>query len=100
MVGAAFAGKFDATDGRVDYVVADPTLSGNGIGAGVCSGVARYLLEQGYKTVTLNTDDWRMPAIETYRKLGFEPVLFRDDMKARWDAVDARRLKVRGRATC
>jgi predicted dehydrogenase/ribosomal protein S18 acetylase RimI-like enzyme len=94
VVGAAFAGRFDATDGRIDYVVADPTLSGNGIGVGVCTGVTRYLLEKGYETVTLDTDAWRMPAIETYRKLGFEPVLFREDMKSRWDAVKGRHAKV------
>ena len=99
VVGAAFAGRFDDTDGRIDYVVADPNLRGNGIGVGVCTGVTKYLLEQGYETVTLHTDDWRMPAIETYRKLGFEPVLFREDMKARWGAVEARRAKVRSRAT-
>ena len=98
VVGAAFAGRFDDTDGRIDYVVADPNLRGNGIGVGVCTGVTKYLLERGYQTVTLHTDDWRMPAIETYQKLGFEPVLFREDMKARWDAVEARRTKVRARA--
>ena len=99
VVGAAFAGRFDDADGRIDYVVADPNLSGNGIGVGVCTGVMKYLLQMGYQTVTLHTDDWRMPAIGTYLKLGFEPVLFREDMKSRWDAVEARRAKVRARAT-
>ena len=90
IVGAAFAGRGDETAGRIDFVVADPKLSGNGIGYAVCAGVTRHLLENGYENVILMTDDWRLPAVSTYLKLGFEPVFHRDDMEKPWDAMHAR----------
>ncbi len=90
IVGAAFAGREDETAGRIDFVIADPKLSGNGIGYAVCAGVTRHLLENGYENVILMTDDWRLPAVSTYLKLGFEPVFHRDDMEKPWDAVHAR----------
>ena len=61
VVGVTFAGVVDETEGRLDYVAADPRFSGKGIGYAVCAGVTRHLLERGYKTVMLMTDDWRPP---------------------------------------
>ena len=37
--------------------------------------------------IYLSTDDWRLPAIKVYLKLGYEPLLYADDMKGRWKAV-------------
>jgi len=41
----------------------------------------------GYRHVYLKTDDWRLPAIKTYLKLGFLPFLFSPDMEGRWREV-------------
>ena len=97
VVGVTFAGVVDATEGRLDYVAADPRFSGKGIGWAVCAGVVRHLLEQGYKTAVLWTDDWRLPAIVTYMKVGFEPVMYREDMERRWEGVHARLARNRSR---
>ena len=97
VVGVTFAGVVDETEGRLDYVAADPRFSGKGIGYAVCAGVTRHLLERGYKTVMLMTDDWRLPAIITYMKVGFEPVMYREDMQPRWEAVHARLARSRSR---
>ena len=35
----------------------------------------------------LTTDDWRIPAICVYLRLGFLPVLWSDDAEARWTAI-------------
>ena len=35
----------------------------------------------------LTTDDWRIPAIRSYIKSGFRPVLYEDDMEERWTKV-------------
>jgi hypothetical protein len=43
-----------------------------------------YLADQGYATISLQTDDWRLAAIKTYFNLGFEPVMTRADMPERW----------------
>ena len=42
--------------------------------------------------VRLLTDDWRLPAIRSYLRLGFEPLVpnGESDLQARWDAVYAR----------
>ena len=70
------------TEGRIDYMAADPRFSGKAIGYAVCAGVTRRLLERGYKTAVLWTDDWRLPAIITYMKVGFEPVMYRETWNA------------------
>ena len=40
--------------------------------------------------IELTTDDWRLPAIKTYLKAGFEPYLQGQDMEVRWADVMAR----------
>lgn len=73
--------------GRLDYVAADPEHKGQGLGLAVCAAVARYLFGHGYPSVILRTDDWRLPAIKTYLKLGFRPKMIRQDMPDRWRVI-------------
>ena len=44
-------------------------------------------LPHGYQRFALKTDDWRLPAVNMYRKLGWKPWLFDDDMPGRWQAL-------------
>ena len=53
----------------------------------VCAAVVDRLLRAGYYNMRLNTDDWRLPAIHIYLKLGFVPFLRLPDMSDRWRAV-------------
>ncbi len=82
----------DPLVGAIDCVVVRPDHRGKGLGYGVCAAVVRYLVDRGYSCIVLGTEDWRLPAIKTYLKLGFEPDLFRSDMADRWrkvrDALD------------
>ncbi len=73
--------------GRLDFVAADPVHQGRGLGRTVCAAVIRYLLDRGYPSVVLSTDDWRLPAIKTYLRLGFRPKMIREDMPERWRAI-------------
>ncbi len=73
--------------GRLDFVAADPDHQGRGLGLGLCGAVTRTLLERGYVSVALSTDDWRLGAIKTYLKLGFVPKVIRQDMPDRWRAI-------------
>jgi mycothiol synthase len=57
------------------------------LGATVCAAVVARLLSSGYTNIYLNTDDERYPAIKTYLKLGFRPVLLTADMAARWETI-------------
>ncbi len=44
----------------------------------------RLVLAAGYRCICLQTDDFRLPAIRTYLKLGFEPLSRDPDTDARW----------------
>ena len=53
----------------------------------VCAAVVTRLLRGGYSNLYLNTDDERLPAIKTYLKLGYRPVILTVDMETRWQTV-------------
>ncbi len=74
-------------EGVLDYVATHPDHQGRGLGRATCTAVSRYLVEQGCETVSLLTDDWRLPAIHLYLSLGYRPVMNREDMPERWDRV-------------
>jgi mycothiol synthase len=73
--------------GELGWVAAHPDHAGHGLGATVCAAVVARLLSSGYTNIYLNTDDERYPAIKTYLKLGFRPVLLTADMAARWETI-------------
>lgn len=90
IVAVAFGGRWTDEIGRFDFVCGHPDHRGHGLGMGACIAVMRYLFAKGYRIVELNTDDWRLPAVRTYLKIGFEPYLYRQDMARRWESVMAR----------
>jgi len=49
--------------------------------------VLHYMKTQGKTEACLTTDDFRLPAVKIYLKLGFEPDLTRDGHKDRWDNI-------------
>jgi mycothiol synthase len=73
--------------GELGWVAGDPDHSGMGLGMTVCAAATARFIQAGYRNIYLRTDDWRLPAIKTYLKLGYEPLLFRDDMAERWQHV-------------
>ena len=73
--------------GELGWVAGDPAHKGLGLGYTVCAAVMRRFLDAGYSNIYLRTDDFRLPAISIYLKLGFVPSLFAPDMKERWQAV-------------
>jgi mycothiol synthase len=76
--------------GELGWVAGDPEHKGKGLGKAVCAAATARLIGAGFREVYLSTDDWRLPAIKVYLKLGYEPLFYRDDMKARWQAVYAK----------
>jgi len=73
--------------GEVGWVAGDPDHKGKGLGLAVCAAVTARSIAAGYKNIYLRTDDHRLPAIKTYLKLGYEPLLFCEGMAERWQAV-------------
>jgi len=83
----------DGVDPELGWVVVDPEHRGRGLGLLVCRAVMRYVARIGYDHAYLLTDDFRLPAIRTYLRLGFEPVAVDSGHPARWAAI-YRRLGV------
>ena len=82
--------------GVLDYVACHPDHRGRGLGRAVCCGVLEFFAGRGYESVTLLTDDVRLPAIALYLSLGFAPNMTRDDMPGRWERI-MRQLDANGR---
>ncbi len=82
--------------GVLDYVACHPDHRGRGLGRAVCLGVLGFFARRGYESVTLSTDDVRLPAIALYLSLGFAPDMTRDDMPGRWEKI-MRQLDAHGR---
>jgi mycothiol synthase len=75
--------------GELGWVAGSADHSGKRLGRGVCAAVTARFLAMGYRRVYLRTDDWRLPAIKTYLRLGYVPFLFAEDMQDRWRAICA-----------
>ncbi len=73
--------------GVVGWVAGDPAHKGKGLGLAVVAAATARLLDAGYRDIYLQTDDWRLPAIKTYLKCGFEPLMFSESMHERWADV-------------
>ena len=72
---------------ELGWVAVDPAHQGMGLGLQVCAAVLQYARRRGWPASTLNTDDWRLPAVRTYLKLGFKPEITHDSHPARWQEV-------------
>ncbi len=73
--------------GALNWVCGDPAHRGKGLGMAVCAAATARLLAAGYENIYLLTDDFRLPAISVYLRLGYQPFLFAPDMAERWRAV-------------
>ncbi|HEY3282647.1 MAG TPA: GNAT family N-acetyltransferase [Armatimonadota bacterium] len=73
--------------GELSWVAGDPEHGGKGLGRAVCAAVTRRFLQAGYQEVYLLTDDFRLPAIAVYLRLGYQPLMYADGMYERWDAL-------------
>jgi mycothiol synthase len=72
---------------ELGWVAVDPAHQGRGLAMVVNLAVMHYAASLGYDEIFLNTDDWRLPAIRTYLKLGFEPWLTDPSHAERWRTI-------------
>jgi mycothiol synthase len=77
----------DGTSGTLHMVSVLTQANGKGLGRVLCQHAMRFLIENGCDEVVLTTDDFRLPAIKTYLRLGFEPIIKNDEMQNRWTTV-------------
>lgn len=86
-VGVANAFAYD--DGRraeLGWVAVLPEHRGRGLSVSICREVLACARDAGFTRAFLSTEDFRLGAIKTYLRLGFEPVIT-PEQAARWDAI-------------
>jgi mycothiol synthase len=81
--------------GSLGWLVTDPTHGSQGLATTVVLAVMNRLFAEGFETVYLSTEDERLAAIHIYLKLGWQPLLYAEDMHDRWQTIEAA-LKARG----
>jgi len=78
-----------AGTGTVHYVGVVPEFQGHRLGYWVTLATLHRMVAEGFQRATLTTDDFRLPAVKTYLRLGFEPVLVHENQRQRWPKVFA-----------
>lgn len=73
--------------GYLHYVGVCPGHQGRRLGYAVSLAVLHKFREEGCADAVLQTDDFRLPAIKTYLRLGFHPYIVDDGQPARWATV-------------
>ncbi len=81
--------------GTIHMVAVREQARGKGLSTPVCAAAIGRGIALGRDRITLTTDDFRIPAIRSYLKLGFLPVVDDWEMRRRWQAL----LAPLGRAT-
>jgi len=80
----------DPETGYVHMVGADPRYKGNGLGYQVSLATLHQMAAENRQSVILHTDDFRLPAIAIYLRLGFEPEITHESHEARWEDIYTR----------
>lgn len=86
----AIAGTATAKNGEtpVLHMVGMSTeFMGKGLCRPVCIAALNAMTETGAHRIQLKTDEFRIPAIKSYLRLGFRPWYFEPDMQERWRGV-------------
>lgn len=73
--------------GYLHYVGADAAKAGRGLGGLVTLAVLKHFRDEGLEAVVLETDDFRLPAIRTYLKIGFVPEYRHEQDQVRWSKI-------------
>jgi len=80
----------DREEARVEWVGARAEERGKGLGRLVMLLLLHYMADAGYTRTMLETQPFRMPAINLYLSLGFEPTPKDEEHEEAWRVVMAR----------
>ena len=72
---------------ELGWVVTHPDHRGKALGRAVSAAVTCRLLDIGYDSIYLRTDDHRLAALKIYLLMGYEPSCYADGMAERWAGV-------------
>jgi mycothiol synthase len=73
--------------GYVHYVGALASVSGKRLGQIVTQRCLQGFAERGLTKAVLKTDDYRLPAVRTYLRIGFVPEYRSDEERSAWSGV-------------
>ncbi len=76
--------RFGPVVGYLHMVGVSPEHQGKHLGYWVSVAVLHQFVEAGRMEAVLQTDDFRLPAIKTYLRMGFEPLLVHENQRERW----------------
>ena len=79
--------SFGPHTGYLHYVAVCPEHAGRKLGFAVSLAVLHKFRAEQLSCAVLQTDDFRLPAVKTYLRLGFVPSIVHDNQPARWAAV-------------
>jgi len=77
----------DKSEANVHMVSVEREYRGMGISAPMVAHAVKKMIDEGVSKIYLSTDDWRIPAIKTYLKCGFAPIIDSDEMAGRWGKI-------------
>ena len=73
--------------GQVHWVAIVNEMQGKGFAKPLLAAVCQRLIELGHKEACLMTNTRRLPAVNLYRKFGFEPLLQNEIEKEAWAKI-------------
>ena len=76
--------RFGPNVGYLHMVGVSPAHQGKHLGYWVSLAVLHHLITEKRTQAVLQTDDFRVPAIKTYLRMGFEPLLVHKNQRDRW----------------
>src|SRR6516164_2910303 len=75
--------------GELGYLVVAPEHRQRGLGAALVTAALRRLHQGGYRHIFLGVQSWRLPAIRSYLRVGFQPFIHAPELVPRWESVFA-----------
>ena len=79
--------RFGAEAAVLHWVARHPDYGGRGLGRMVSLAVLHQAVEEGRLRAYLSTDDFRVPALRIYLRMGFEPVMTHGSHPGRWRRI-------------
>jgi mycothiol synthase len=78
---------WDKKEGYIHMVGCKKKYRGLVKGTKMNAEAVRILIENGFESAYLTTDDHRIPAIKSYLRAGFEPEMTESDHPERWKKI-------------
>lgn len=76
--------RYGEDSGTLHWVAVLPRAAGRGLGYHVSLACLHQMADERRRFAALLTDDFRIPAIKTYLKLNFAPLIMHENHRQRW----------------